>query len=98
MEELDFDKGTEDLHCDFDTSSFCYEPAGHVVTGDLSIVRDARLRSLIGKGPSYREQNSIDWKINERICKDAVTKYKHKWSLKEGVDTRVLKEWECKVN
>ena len=55
VEELDFDSGTEDMHCDCTTSSYCYEPAGHVVTGDLNIIRDARLRSLIEKGPSYRE-------------------------------------------
>ena len=65
VEELDFDNGTEDMHCDCNTSSYCYEPAGHVVTGDLNIIRDAQLRSLIEKGPSYREQNYVDWKINE---------------------------------
>ena len=39
------------------------EPAGHVVTGDLNIIRDAKLRSLVEKGPSFRKQNSINWKI-----------------------------------
>ena len=33
--ELDFDKGTENMHCTCNRSSYCYEPAGHVVTGDL---------------------------------------------------------------
>jgi hypothetical protein len=33
-------------------SKYCYEPAGHVVTGDLTIIRDAKLRSLVMKGPS----------------------------------------------
>ena len=28
--------------CDCSTSSYCYEPAGHVVTGDLTIIRDAK--------------------------------------------------------
>ena len=36
----------------------------HVVTGDLNIIRDAKLRSLVEKGPSFREQNSINWKVN----------------------------------
>ena len=38
MEELDFDNGIEDMHCDCNTSSYCYEPAGHVVTGDLILL------------------------------------------------------------
>ena len=42
---------------------------GHVVTGDLSIIRDAMLPALVEKGPSFREQNSINWKINEDICR-----------------------------
>ena len=38
VEELDFNSGTEDMHCDSNTSRYCYEPAGHVVTGDLNII------------------------------------------------------------
>ena len=65
VEELDFDIGTGDMYCECSTNKYCYEPAGHVVTGDLNIIRDASLRLLIEKGPSYREQNCINWKINE---------------------------------
>ena len=98
MEGLDFDVGTGDMCCDCSTSEFCYEPVGHIVTGDLTIIRDAKLRALIGKGPSYREQNFVDWKKNIKICSEAVTAYKHKWSKKERVDYRVLNEWEHRVN
>ena len=64
----------------------------------LSIIKDAKLRSLIEKGPSYREQNYINWSITERLCREAVAEYKRKWSRREKVDIRVLNEWECKVN
>ena len=65
VEKLDFDSGTEDMQCDCSTCKYCYEPAGHVVTGDLSIIRDAALRA----------QNSINLKINEDICRRAVAEY-----------------------
>ena len=97
VEELNVDKGTEDMYCDCNGSKYCYEPAEHVVTGDLSIIRDASLRSLIEKGPSYREQNYVNWKINEKICREAVAKYKRKWSSREGKDLRAFNEWESKV-
>ena len=42
--------------CNCSTNKYCYDPVGHVVTGDLNIIKDAKLRSLIEKGPSYREQ------------------------------------------
>ncbi len=54
------------------------------------IVKDGELRGLIEKGPLFREQNYINWNINENLCKEAVTKYKRKWSWKERVDIRVL--------
>ena len=69
-----------------------------MVTGDLRIIKDAKLRELVNKGPSYREQNNIDWNLNARICKEAVTKYKVKWSMMLRIDKRVLNEWEKKVH
>ena len=39
----------------------------------------------------------MNWSINESLCKEAVAKYKRKWSRKEKVDVRTLNEWECKV-
>ena len=62
------------------------------------MIRDAKLRALIEKGPSYREQNCVDWRTTDKLFGEAVSKYKHKWSRKDKIDVRVLNEWECKVN
>ena len=44
---------------------------------DLNVIRAAKLRFLIEKGPTYREQNYIiDWRVSERLCIEAVAKYK----------------------
>ena len=67
---------------------------GHVVTGDLSIIKDIELRNLISKGPAYREQNNIDWRVNLKNCKAAVTRYAKKWAKEASVDRRVLRDWE----
>ena len=98
VKELDIDKGAGNMCCDCSRSKYCYEPAGHVITGDLKIVKDAELRGLIEKGPSYREQNYINWNVNKNLWKEAVAKYELKWSQKERVDIRAINEWECKVN
>ena len=42
------------------------------MTVDLRIVRDVELRHLLRKGPSFREQNNINWTLNRRIYKDAI--------------------------
>ena len=42
--------------CDCESSAFRYDPHhGHVITGDLRIVRNRTLRRLLEKGPKYRE-------------------------------------------
>ena len=88
------------MECSCSLSEFCYGPAGHdiVITGDLRIIKDGKVRELFNKGPSYREQNNIDWSLNATICKEAVTKYKVKWLRRLGIDRRVLNEWEKKVH
>ena len=35
-------------------SEFCYNPAGHIITGDFNLVRISKLRDIFAKGPKYR--------------------------------------------
>ena len=48
-------------------ASFCYNPAGHIITGDLNIVRISKLRDILSKGPKYREPRSFTWKQNSNL-------------------------------
>ena len=42
--------------------------------------------------------HNVAYSLNARICKEAVTKYKVKWSKMLEIDRRVLNEWEKKVH
>ena len=97
IKDLDFEIGTTNLSCDCHVSDFRYEPVGHVVTGNLGIVGNRKLRKLLSKGPSYREQNNINWDTNQKIIKKAIRAYKVQWAKKEKVDSRTLDEWECRI-
>ena len=79
--------------CDCESSTFRYEPHGHVITGDLRIVRNRKLRRLLEKGPKYREQNVIDWKLNKKILLTAIDDYARNWSKREGHHVSALEEW-----
>ena len=71
---------------------------GHVVViGNLGIVGNRKLRKLLSKGPSHREQNNINWDTNRKIIKKAVRAYKVRWAKKEKVDSQTLDEWECSI-
>ena len=79
--------------CDCESSTFRYAPNGHVITGDLRIVRNRTLKRLLEKGPKYREQNIIDWHLNKKILITAIDDYAKNWSKREGYHVSALEEW-----
>ena len=70
---------------------------GHVMTGNLNIVANRKLRVLLSKGPSYREANNIDWGKVYICIKNGVSDYVKTWCNKESVDVRVLSEWKQRL-
>ena len=42
------------------TLSHLYQPYGHLITGDLPIIPNTKLRDLIAKGPKHREPCKVD--------------------------------------
>ena len=52
--------------CQCKESKFCYEPHGHVITGDLRVTEIAKLRELDAKGPKYKEPNSVNGKLQKQ--------------------------------
>ena len=46
--------------CDCERSTFCDEHHNHIITGDLSLIANTKLRSLLNKGTNYREPNTIN--------------------------------------
>ena len=79
--------------CTCSTSAFIYQPCGHVVTGDLNIVSNSKLRNLLSKGPKYREPRSFTWRENFEIIMDACEEYARRWAKKEDVELDTLSEW-----
>ena len=60
----------------------------------LVSLKTVKLRNLIGRGSVYREQNNIDWRVNLKNCKAAVSRYAKKWAREANVDRRVHRDWE----
>ena len=52
--------------CQLKESKFCIEPNGHVITGDLRVIEDAKLRELVAKGPKYRKQIRSTGKLQKQ--------------------------------
>ena len=71
----------------FPTPCFCCDSEflGHIVAGDLNIVRNQRLRDLLCKCPKYREPVWFSWHQNFNIIMDACEEYARRWAKKEDV-------------
>jgi len=50
-----------------------------LLTGDLVIVTNDKLRNTLRKGPKYQPQN-INWSQNFRLLMDSVDEYARKWA------------------
>ena len=68
------------------------EPHSHVITGDLRVIENAKLRELVGKGPKYREPNRVNWKATETMFLKSIDLYAKNWSKREQVELKYLSE------
>ena len=84
-------------HCQCNTSKFCNEPHGHVITGNLMVIENVKLRELVAKGPKYREPNKINWKSTETVVLDSTDLYAEQWSKRKQVDLKYLSEWKDQI-
>ena len=80
--------------CECNTSSHLYQPYGHVITGDLSIIPNFKLRDLIAKGSKYREPCKADRDKNLSLLFEAVDQYALQWAKREIVELSVLSSWK----
>ena len=72
-------------------SKFSYEPHGHVITGDLGVIENAKLRERVAKGPKYREPNRVNWKA---MFSESIDLYAKNWSKREQVEPF---EWKSQL-
>ena len=56
---------------------------GHVITGNLDIVENRTLKTLISKGPKYRLPHRINWEEDRRIILAFLDEFKNKQISKE---------------
>ena len=79
--------------CQCKESMFCYEPHGHVITGDLRAIENAKLRELVAKETKYREPNRFNWKATETMFLESIDLYVKNWFKREQVELKYLSEW-----
>ena len=83
--------------CSCSESVYCDPHHGHIVTGDLRIIENAKLRKLFSKGPNYRENKTINYHkcLNEiTVALDACAS---NMADKYQMDVRSFDNWKSLV-
>ena len=79
-------------------SPFTNQHHNHIITGNLDIVTDPRLRHLISKGPKYRENNQFSCiKAKEEIMK-GIDSCIESWRNKVGTSLGDFKDWKNAIS
>ena len=68
-----------------------------IVTGDLKIITDLRIRSIICKGPNYRFLLPIDFKSCHKEIAGALQEFFNHWCKREHVESNALNSWKLNI-
>ena len=90
--------GTGISECDCHNSDLCDEHHRHIITGDLRLITNTRLRKLISKGPNFREPRTINWnKCKEEIRKGLDSCVSNFVKSQNGLNIEALTPWKDKI-
>ena len=94
-EEVSFSLDTDS--CDCSQSPYVDKDHKHIITGDLRIVENQKLRSLLSKGPNYREPKSINFKHCLKNIKCALNCCVEKMSNKYKLHESMFMAWKSSI-
>ena len=86
------------LSCECSESVFKDNYHNHIVSGDLSIVKDLKLKELFQKGPQYREPVTINFEDSRKEIASSVKTLTKKWSNKYKVNEALFDAWQISFN
>ena len=83
--------------CDCQYSPFKDDHHDHVITGNLNIIQNRKLRALFSKGTNYREAKTINWRNNKKEILNSISNYINSQCEKLGMPLATFSEWKSKI-
>ena len=100
VESLDIESFIQNetiIPCNCQNSQFKDPDHGHIITGDLRIVHNNKLRKLITKGPKYRQPSTISWDKAKSSIVDGLNETVEHLSNKFGINKLQFSEWKNEI-
>ena len=96
VNDSDIDSNTP-ASWDCKNPNYLYPSAGHVITGSLNVIPDARVRNIISNGPKYRFPSNIDFSKCRREIAASLNDFSNRWCKWENVEPDALKDWKINI-
>ena len=74
------------------------QSAGHIITENLKIIPDSRIRNIVSKGPKYRFPSQIDFNRCREEIASALNDFGNRWCKRESVECNAMKEWKLSIS
>ena len=74
-------------------SKICYEPVGHIVTGNFEMLGNRKLIDIFSKGPKFRLPLPIDFILCCEEIEGALDLYINAWCKREKAQLNSLNAW-----
>ena len=68
-----------------------------MITSNLNVIPDARVRNIISKGPKYRFSSNINLLKCHREIAASLNDLSNRWCKREHVEPDALKEWKTNL-
>lgn len=82
--------------CDCQNSEYCDPHHKHIVSGDLRIVSNEKLRKLLSKGPNYREPKTLNYSKCKQSIESSIASSIGKFAEAYKVSTVEFLPWKLK--
>ena len=83
--------------CECESSEFCDPHHQHVITGDLRVVSNQKLRKLLTKGPNYREAKTLNYSKCKKEIAASLGVAIDSLAVKYGVNKSDFETWKNKI-
>ena len=100
VQSLDVDSFLADntlLPCQCQNSPFLNSDHNHIITGDLNIISNHKLRGLFAKGPKFREPVQFSYQKAKSAILKGVQDCIKSWSNRTSTPLDAFRDWEEKV-
>ena len=68
-----------------------------MISGNLNVIPDARVRNIISKGPKYIFPSKIDFPKCRREITVSLNDFSNRWCKQENMEPDALKEWMINI-